>query len=125
MTTINTMPPVRRGATTDRQHLVVPAPVIAEACHLIGHHCGPPVEAAFLNDLAQGSYGSVSAVFPEDLARMSLLVSQYADMPLGGTDACVVATAERLRTTEVATLDRRHFNVVRPAHTDAFILLPS
>ncbi len=65
----------------DRRLLVVPAPVIAEACHLTGHHCGAGVEAAFLNDLAQGSYGTISAVLPQDLARMSALAARYADLP--------------------------------------------
>jgi len=36
----------------------------------------------------------------------------------------VIALAERLGITQIATLDRRDFSVVRPAHTDAFILLP-
>jgi hypothetical protein len=36
----------------------------------------------------------------------------------------VIAAAERLDVTEVATLDRRHFSVVRPRHKVAFQLLP-
>jgi hypothetical protein len=40
------------------------------------------------------------------------------------SDASVVATAERLGEPNVATLDRRHFTVVRPAHVEAFTLLP-
>lgn len=40
------------------------------------------------------------------------------------TDAAVIAVAERLRITEVATLDHRHFRVVRPRHIPAFTLLP-
>jgi len=36
----------------------------------------------------------------------------------------VIALAERLGATEVATLDRRHFTVVRPQHVSAFTLLP-
>jgi hypothetical protein len=36
----------------------------------------------------------------------------------------VIALSERLRITEVATLDRRHFSVVRPAHVRALTLLP-
>jgi uncharacterized protein len=43
---------------------------------------------------------------------------------LAGTDACVVATAERLDAGQIATIDRRHFTVVRPAHVKAFTLLP-
>ena len=41
-----------------------------------------------------------------------------------GTDASVIALAERLKLTDVATLDRRHFTVVRPAHVDTLTLLP-
>lgn len=48
----------------------------------------------------------------------------YADLPLGGTDGLVVAAAERLGLTTVATLDRRHFSVVRPLHADGFELVP-
>lgn len=40
------------------------------------------------------------------------LVDAYADFPLGTTDAAVVAVAERLRVSEVATLAHRHFRVV-------------
>jgi predicted nucleic acid-binding protein len=51
-------------------------------------------------------------------------VRRYADFPLGFVDAVVVATAERLGLSEVATIDRRHFTAVRPAHVEAFTLLP-
>jgi len=52
------------------------------------------------------------------------LVAQYHDLPLGTVDASVVAAAERLDIREVATVDRRHFSVVRPKHTASFTLLP-
>jgi predicted nucleic acid-binding protein len=39
-------------------------------------------------------------------------------------DASVIAAAERLDATEVATLDRRHFSVVRSRHEVGFQLLP-
>jgi uncharacterized protein len=42
----------------------------------------------------------------------------------GTVDASIVATAERLGIREIATVDRRHFTVVRPDHVDAFTLLP-
>jgi uncharacterized protein len=66
----------------------------------------------------------VEAPTPADLRRAAELVEGYADLPLGGTDALVIATAERLGLDTVATLDRRHFSVVRPAHLDAFVLVP-
>jgi hypothetical protein len=59
-----------------------------------------------------------------DYARMADLVDQYADLPLGTSDASVIALAERLDVDEVATLDHRHFTVVRPRHVKALTLLP-
>jgi predicted nucleic acid-binding protein len=60
-----------------------------------------------------------------DLARMAELVRTYADFPLGAADASVIAVAERLDVTQIATIDHRHFRVVRPRHCDAFNLLPT
>jgi uncharacterized protein len=60
---------------------------------------------------------------PADLIRMVDLVRTYAD-PLGAVDASVVAIAERHRISEIATLDRRDFSIVRPRHVSAFTLLP-
>ena len=45
---------------------------------------------------------------------MAQLVAQYYDLPLGTTDASVIALAERLGIDEVATLDQRHFRTGRP-----------
>ncbi len=56
---------------------------------------------------------------------MAELSEQYASLGLGGTDASIVAIAERLHIAQIATMDRRHFAVVRPRHVDAFTLLPS
>lgn len=59
-----------------------------------------------------------------DWLRIAELVARYRDLPLGTVDASVVTAAERLGITEIATLDRRHFTVVRPVHVGAFTLLP-
>ena len=77
----------------------------------------------FLRSIADGDFTAVD-LGTADYARMADLVEQYGDLPLGTTDASVVAVAERLKLTEVATLDRRHFTVIRPAHADALTLLP-
>lgn len=39
-------------------------------------------------------------------------------------DVSVVAIAERLGVTQIATIDRRDFTLIRPQHVSAFILLP-
>lgn len=59
-----------------------------------------------------------------ELARATALVDEYADLPLGLVDATVLASVERLRETKLATLDLRHFTVVRPAHIGHLQLLP-
>jgi uncharacterized protein len=61
---------------------------------------------------------------PNDWARVNSLLRTYADFPLGVVDASVMAVAESLSATQIATLDHRHFTVVRPSHVPAFELLP-
>ena len=60
----------------------------------------------------------------EDYRRVRWLQRHYADLPLEFVDAAVVAIAERLEQTTIATLDRRHFSVIRPLHVPAFELVP-
>lgn len=97
--------------------------VLAETCYLVERFGGPPAEAELLRSLSSPRY-RIEPVTRADLGRMAELVEQYADLPLGGTDASLVAVGERLGLEGIATLDRRHFTVVRPAHVDAFALLP-
>lgn len=104
-----------------RYRLVIPALVVAEATYLIATRLGPEVEARFLRGLARMD---VEGPAPEDWPRMADLVEQYGDFPLGGTDASVIALAERLDAETLITLDARHFRAVRPKHRRAFRLLP-
>ena len=50
-----------------------------------------------------------------DYAQIADLVDTYESIPLGTTDASVVAITKRLGLTDVATLDRRQFTMVRPS----------
>jgi uncharacterized protein len=102
---------------------LVPGPVIAEVCYLLAREVGSGAEAAFLRSFGTG-FLTPADLGPADLERAAELVERYADLPLGGTDACVVALAERHGVTDVATIDVRHFRVVRPRHVTAFTLVP-
>jgi hypothetical protein len=77
----------------------------------------------FLGDLASGNLIS-EPVAASDWLRIAELVFEYRDLPLGTVDASVIAAGERLELSQLATLDHRHFTVVRPGHLDAFELLP-
>jgi predicted nucleic acid-binding protein len=101
----------------------VPGLVIAEVCYLLARDGGGAVEAEFLRSFGTG-FLTVVDVTANDLVRSAELVEQYIDLPLGATDACLVALAERLQIIELATLDRRHFNIVRPRHVDTLTLVP-
>ncbi|HET7489354.1 MAG TPA: PIN domain-containing protein [Acidimicrobiales bacterium] len=103
--------------------LVTTAPVVTEAGWLLDRQLGAAAEATFYRAIAQGEI-VVQELTVEDWDRIAELVDTYADLHLGGVDASLVAVAERLVATDVATLDRRHFSVVRPRHVQAFNLLP-
>ena len=100
---------------------IIPAMCVAEAAYLIARELGPEREAVFLESLA-----SADVIAPEgdDWVRIGALVRRYGDFPLGGTDASVVALAERLDTDVIVTLDQRHFRAIRPRHCEFFRLLP-
>jgi hypothetical protein len=101
--------------------LVIPALVVAEATYFVGRRLGARAEAVLLRGLGMLD---VEGPTPEDFDRIAELVETYADFPLGGTDASVIALAERLDAEIVITLDRRHFAAVKPRHREAFQLLP-
>jgi len=96
---------------------------VAEASYLIGKYLGSNVEAAFFRSLTGGAL-KIDTGVTADIQRIADLIGTYSGLSLGGTDASIVAAAERLGIYEIATLDRRHFTVVRPAHVDALTLLP-
>ena len=95
--------------------------MITEVSYLIGSRLGASGEIRFLGDLANGNL-IAEPVAAGDWMRIAELVAQYRDLPLGTVDASVVAAAERLGIQQIATLDRRHFTVVRS--TLALRLLP-
>lgn len=90
--------------------------------YLLATRLGADAEVRFLGDLAAGNL-IAELVAPADWRRIAGLVARYRDLRLGTVDASVVAAAERLAITEVATLDRRHFTVVRST-VDPLHLLP-
>lgn len=111
------------GLRLANRQLILPAPIVAEVGYLLAAKAGPKTEADFLRALAEGDFITADLI-AADYERMAELVDQYADLPLGTSDASVIALAERLDVDEVATLDHRHFTIVRPRHVKALTLLP-
>jgi predicted nucleic acid-binding protein len=109
--------------TTAARPLLVPALVVAEVCYLLADRIGPHAELAFVRSIAAGEL-IVEPVLDVDWDRIAELTERYLDLPLGVVDASVVVLAERHGATTIATLDHRHFSVVRPTHAPAFTLVP-
>ena len=103
--------------------LVVAAPVIPETAWMIETRLGPDAEARFLALVTSDRF-QIQDLRPVDYQRSIELIRQYADLGLGFVDASIIAIAERLNLTDIATHNHRDFAVVRPAHCDAFELIP-
>jgi uncharacterized protein len=100
---------------------VVPVCVLVEVEYLV--RPWPDAFSALLADFEAGGLELLDLP-ARWLMRAGELLDRYRDLQLGLVDATVVAATEMLREPKVATLDHRHFAVVRPAHTDALALLP-
>ena len=103
--------------------LIVPSLVLAEVDYWCHERLGTEAWLVFLDDVLAGVYRNEPPSLA-DLARCRALQQRYDDLRLGVVDASVIALAERLGETTIATLDHRHFAVVRPRHADALTLVP-
>ncbi len=103
--------------------IVMPAPVLVEVDWLARSRGRRGAVATLLAGVLDGST-LVANLDEIDYARVADLVEHYDDLPLSLVDASVIAVAERLEQDTIATLDRRHFSVVRPLHREAFTLVP-
>ncbi len=115
--------PVRRLLEAAREPLLTPATVLTETCYLLREALGPGAERKFLRDIGTGRYGLVHLT-PPDTLRAAELLEKYEDLRLDFVDASLVAVAERLQITRIATTDRRDFSLIRPAHCERFDILP-
>ncbi len=114
---------VRRAVERAREPLVVSPYVVAELDYLVATRVGVEAELAVLRELAGGAY-ELPHLGPDDLERVAAVVARYADQAVGVADASIVVLADRYRTREILTLDRRHFEVLRPLSGGRFRLVP-
>ena len=109
--------------TSSSESLVVSPYVVAEVDYLVASRLGVDAELAVLRELAGGAW-DLAAFGIEDLVAAADVVDRYADQRIGIADASNVVLASRHRTRTIATLDRRHFGVLRPASGGRFTILP-
>ncbi len=102
---------------------MIPAPVLVEVAYFMNRRLRAEVLTGFLRDIADGDY-VIEDLLREDYARAAEVCERYADARIGFVDAAVLSVVERLGERKLATLDHRHFGLLRPRHVDALELLP-
>ncbi len=103
--------------------LVIPAPVLVELDWFVSNRLNPGVLVRFLTAISRGEF-EIQNLTLEDYERAAYLCDRYSDSDIGFVDAAVLAVVERLNEPKLATLDHRHFGMLRPRHVDALRLLP-
>jgi len=114
---------VRAAVESDPGPFVVSPFVLAELDYLLVTRRGVDAEVDVLAELAGGAW-ELPAFGRGDLGAATTLMERYRDQAIGLTDASLVVLADRFRTRSVLTLDRRHFDVLRPLSGGRFRLLP-
>jgi predicted nucleic acid-binding protein len=103
--------------------IVVPGPVLVEVDYFIHTRLHPGVRLTLLDNIVSGTI-RIEELIADEYQRVRELCERYADADFGFVDAAVLAIVERLNEPKLATLDHRHFGVLRPRHVDSLTLLP-
>jgi predicted nucleic acid-binding protein len=111
----------RRWLEDLRELVLAPVTVLPEVAYLLQTRLGSAVERRFVRSLATGEL-DVEPLESTDIQRAFELTRRYPD--LGFVDLSMVAMAERLKVTTLATTDRRHLSRVTPKHVASFTLVP-
>jgi uncharacterized protein len=104
-----------------RTTLLAPVTVLPEAAYLIRTRLGMREELKLIEGFVNGEV-AIEPLSDSDMSRAFAVMAKYPE--LGFTDSTIVAMAERLALTTIATTDRRHFQTVRPRHARQFTLVP-
>ena len=98
----------------EQRGLILPAPVVPEVDHLLGQRLGPKSRLTFYGGIVEGYYLLVDLP-RESYGRVADLNRRFEDLDLGLVDAGIVALAETLGLSRIATTDRRHFEPLAAA----------
>jgi predicted nucleic acid-binding protein len=105
------------------EDLVVPAPVLVELDYWVRKFSSVASWLAFVEAAVAGGF-RVYCLDENELLEAARLQARYPDVRLGLVDAAVFVTCQTLNETKVATLDRRHFSILRTADGRSLGILP-
>jgi len=109
-----------RRAMDEAQTRYIPGLILAEVDYFLRQE--RPAMAAFMRDLSRGAFTYAPPTLPR-LRRAMEIDRRFPGLELGLVDASIVALAEELGVTRLATRDIRHFSAVRLQDGRAFELL--
>ena len=109
--------------TQTREPLVISPYVVAELDYLVLRRHGSTAEAAVLDELLRGAW-ELATMTADRLAAAARIVEKYRDVPVGIADASNIVLADAYRTRTIATLDQRHFSILRFSDGSAPQILP-
>jgi predicted nucleic acid-binding protein len=111
-----------RSPEKNKEEQIIPAPILNELFYFASKELGYRYAVgAFVN--VQKVF-KIEALTTADMHRMQEIMLRYADSKLDFADTAIMAQAERLNVTRVATFDRRDFPIFRPTHCESLELLP-
>ena len=96
-------------------------PAFAEAMYLLNFSW--EAQKALL-EMAETEAVVLLPLDQRDVPRMKELMRKYRDLPMDLADAALVRVAERERVRRIFTVDRRDFEVYRPARIGRFSIIP-
>ena len=106
------------------EQLLIPVLVLGELDYWVRKFASADAWLTFCEDVRDGAY-TLFQLDAQLLFAAAELEARYADLGLGLVDASVFATCEALGEPKVATLDHRHFGVLRTSDGKALELLPA
>ena len=98
--------------------------VLAELDYLISTRVSSTAARAFLDQVAGGVY-RLEPMDAGDVTAATEVIDRYKDLQLGLADASLVVLADRYATSDVLTLDERHFRGVLGPGGRPFRILPA
>ena len=112
-----------RFARTNTEVFLIPDVILPEVSYLFRRDFDHGSVQRFLRHL-QTIDAIYEPIVRNDLPRMLEIAETYADAEFDIVDCCIMALAERLLITRIATFDRRDFSIFRPRHCRFLELLP-
>lgn len=110
-------------ASRYRGNTVVPDVILPEVCYLFKERVGYYRMQNFLEFFMKTGV-TLGALEMSDVRRVHEIAVSYSSAEFDFVDCCIMALAERLDITQIATFDRRDFSIFRPRHCDFLQLLP-